>query len=138
MASSGFLVVIPFRFKTQNTKVSSRKTQRREPWEQGWKKSRFLVINISMATHNQMTLILWNLKIILFIYSLSKYIVHVTCRSRSSYNCLLFDINFHSVLKKRIVINNWAMNNFLSLSDLLNCYFLERNVLIGLKLLKSF
>ena len=58
MASSGFLVVIPFRFKTQNTKVSSRKTQRREPWEQGWKKSRFLV-----ATHNQMTLILRKPKI---------------------------------------------------------------------------
>ena len=28
------------------------------------------------------------------------------------------------------------MNNFLSLSDLLNCYFLERNAHIGLKLLK--
>ena len=30
------------------------------------------------------------------------------------------------------------MNNFWSLSDLLNRYFLERNVLFGLKLLKSF
>ena len=30
------------------------------------------------------------------------------------------------------------MNNFLSLSDLLNCYFLETNVQFGLKLLKSF
>ena len=30
------------------------------------------------------------------------------------------------------------MNNFLSLSDLLNCYFLERHVHISLKLLKSF
>ena len=29
-------------------------------------------INISMATHNQMTLILRNLKFILFIYSFSK------------------------------------------------------------------
>ena len=51
---------------------------------------------------------------------------------------IVFYLIFDSVLKKRIVINNWAMNNFLSLSDLLNCYFLERNVHIGLKLLKSF
>ena len=36
------------------------------------KKDHFLVINISMATHNQMTLILRNLKFILFIYSFSK------------------------------------------------------------------
>ena len=49
------------------------------------KKDHFWVINISMATHNQMTLILRNLKFILFIYSFSKYYCHATCRSYSSY-----------------------------------------------------
>ena len=59
------------------------------------------------------------------IYSFSKYIVLGTCSSWSSYNYLtekivpLKIILFDSVLKKRIVINNWAINNFWSLSDLL-------------------
>ena len=66
-------------------------------------------------------------KIHIFIYSLSKYIAHATCRSWSSYNQVLQRrlyrlkiILFDSVLKKRIVINNRAINSFWSLSDLLN------------------
>ena len=54
------------------------------------KKDHFWEINISMATHNQMTLILRNLKFILFIYSFSKYYCqcHLQELQLIFYNCL--------------------------------------------------
>ena len=91
-----------------------------------------------MATQNQMTLILWNLKFILFINFIHFPNILSMSLAEVEAHIIVFYLIFDSVLKKRIVINNWAMNHFLSLSDLLNCYFLERNVHIGLKLLKSF
>ena len=59
-----------------------------------WQKRTFLEINISMETHNQMTLILRNLKFIFFIYSFSKYFspCHLQELQLIFYNCLTVKI----------------------------------------------
>ena len=54
------------------------------------KKDHFWVTNISMETHYQMTLILRNLKFILFLYSFSKYycLCHLQELQLIFHNCL--------------------------------------------------